>query len=45
MEQKKGRERKMFQMEQEMCKGTKNGPVGQNEVHKHPMRVKCYLLW
>ena len=38
------REQKVFQMEQKMCKGTKNVPISQNEVHKRPMRAKCYLL-
>ena len=33
--------------EQKMCKGTKNVPKSQNEVHKVPivMGAKCYILW
>ena len=38
------REQKMFQMEQKMCKERKNVHISQNEVHKRPMRAKCYLL-
>ena len=36
-------EQKMF-AKQKICKGTKYVPVSQNEVHKRPMRAKCYLL-
>ena len=30
-----------------MCKGTKNVPISQNEVHKVPiaMGANCYLVW
>ena len=38
-------ENKKCARKQKMCKGTKNVPISQNEVHKRPMRAKCYLLW
>ena len=44
-------EQKMFQIEQNFCKGTKNVlgnkkiPIGQNEVHEVLIVIFCGTLW